>query len=235
MIDTHSHILPGIDDGAKTIADSVEMVRELVNQGVSDIVLTPHYMDETIYTHPKSKNKLLLNQLRQALKYEDVDVRLYLGNEIYITDKIQQLIWNDEISAMAGGKYLLIELPMTGEFPGYEDIFIDLMKAGYQVMLAHPERYHAMQDDYDKLTELYNIGVLFQSNIGSILGQYGKHAKKTMQKLANDRLIFSLGTDIHHCKGDGYIGAAKKKLMKYYDEQELKQIMEDNPQKVLKG
>lgn len=234
MIDIHAHILPGIDDGAETISDSVEIVRELAAQGVTDIVVTPHYMDETIYTSPRTRNLVLLNKLKRALKYEDVKVRVYLGNEIYITERIADLIWGGKISTMAEGKYILVELPMSGEYPGYEDIFLELMNNGYKVILAHPERYHTAQEDYDVLRELHEMGVLFQCNIGSILGQYDKQAKKTIQRLASDKWIFAFGTDIHHCRGEGYIEAAMKKLLKYYDEHELNKVLVTNPKKILK-
>ena len=233
MIDIHAHILPGIDDGADAIADSVEIIRELVGQGVTDIVATPHYMVETIYSSPRTKNLVLLSKLRQALKYEDVKVNLYLGNEIYITDRIAELIWDGKISTMAGGNYILVELPMSGEYSGYEDIFLELMNAGYKVVLAHPERYNSVQDDYNVLKELNEMGVLFQCNIGSILGQYDKKAKKTIQKMASEKLIFAFGTDIHRCRGEGYIDGAIKRLSKYYGERELKQIMESNPRKII--
>lgn len=235
MIDIHTHILPGIDDGAELISDSVEIARELAEQGVTDIIVTPHFIDETRYTSPRTKNQLLLNKLRQALKYEDVNVNVYLGNEIYITDKIADLIRKGKVSTMAGSSYILVELPMSGEYPGYEDIFMELLRIGYKVILAHPERYNSMQDNYEILHELHDMGVLFQCNIGSFLGQYDKRAKKTVQRMASDNLIFSLGSDIHRCRGIGYLDATKKKLAKYYDEHGLKQIMVTNPKKILNG
>lgn len=235
MIDTHAHILPGIDDGAETISDSVEIARELANQGVTDVIVTPHYVDETIYSSPRTKNMVLLNKVRQALKYEDVKLRIYLGNEIYISNKIADLIWSGKISTMAGGQYLLVELPLSGEFPGYEDILDELSRIGYKIILAHPERYNIAQDDYKVLHNLHDMGILFQCNVGSIIGQYGKEAKKLIQKIAKDKMIFSLGTDIHRCRGEGYIDAATKKLSKYYDERELKQILVTNPKKIMKA
>ena len=235
MIDTHAHILPGIDDGAGTISDSVEIVRELAEQGVTDIIVTPHYVDETSYNSPRTKNIVLLNKVKQALKYEDINVRIYLGNEIYITEKIADLIRSGKLSAMAGGNYLLVELPLSGEYPGYEDIFLDLQNIGYKILLAHPERYSSVQENYNTLSDLHEIGVLFQRNTGSIIRQYGREAKKVIQKMAKDKLIFSLGTDIHRCRGEGYIDAAVKKLSKYYGEHGLRQILVVNPKRILKG
>ena len=84
MIDAHSHILPGIDDGARTLADSIEIVKWLVGQGVTDVIATPHYVDETNFVSPRAKNLKLLSDLRKKLKTEGVKVEIHLGNEIYI-------------------------------------------------------------------------------------------------------------------------------------------------------
>lgn len=233
MIDIHSHILPGIDDGARSLEDSIEIIQELAKQGVTDVIATPHYVDESIYTSPRGKNLHLINELRKSLQDEEINVNIYLGNEIYINDKIESLIEANEVSTLAGSEYLLVELPMSGEYPNYFDIIITLKQAGYQVVLAHPERYIAMQDDFEKVRELYNSGVLLQCNLGSILGQYGKHAKKTIKELAKNKMIFAFGSDIHHCNNMWSLKKVRDKLAKYYSEDELRQILVDNPQKII--
>lgn len=233
MIDIHSHILPGIDDGARSLENSVEIVRELASQGVTDIIATPHYVDESIYTSSRIKNLHLLDELKRSLQSHSVDVNIYLGNEIYINDKIESLIETGEISTLAGSDYLLVELPMSGEYPNYFDIMITLKQLGYQVVLAHPERYVAVQDDIEVVRELYNSGVHLQCNLGSILGQYGKHAKKTVKELAKNKMIFAFGSDIHHCNNVWSLKKVKEKLAKYYDKDELRQIMVNNPRKII--
>lgn len=233
MIDTHSHILPGIDDGARTLADSVEIVKELVSQGVTDIIATPHYVDETVFVSPKAKNAKLLTTLKKKLKDEGVKVRIYLGNEVYISDRIEKLIKDGEISMLAGSKYILVELPLDEEFPNYEDFLRDLIERGYKVVLAHPERYRIAQENEAILRDLCKMGVLLQCNIGSITGKYGKGAKKLMKKLAKEKMVFMFGSDIHHSgKGDSIL-KAQKKLAKYYDKKELRKLLVLNPSKIL--
>ena len=234
MIDIHSHILPGIDDGARSIQDSVAMVRELSEQGVTDIIATPHYVDESNYVSSRSSNLKLVKELKKELKKADIDVSIYLGNEIFIAYNLLDLLQSDKISTMAGSKYLLVELPLNDLFQNYDDILLELLQNGYQVLLAHPERYSLVQRDFHVLDDLLEAGLLLQCNTGSILGQYGKEAKKTIKKLADAKMIFGLGTDLHHCRGDGYIAAATKKFSKYYDEKELKKVLVDNPKKMLK-
>lgn len=233
MIDIHSHILPGIDDGAADIDASVELVRELSENGVTDIVATPHYVDETNYVSDCAANSKLLRKLRTRLKKEKINVELYLGNEIYISPKILELLDAKKITGISSSKYLLVELPMSGEFMSYEDIFLELQRAGYVVVLAHPERYTSFQKDYSLVEELYNMGVLMQCNVGSFIGQYGRAARKLAMWLAGSEMIFALGTDIHHPRGPKFMPAAMKKLSRFYDTFELDEILIKNPKRIL--
>ena len=233
MIDIHSHILPGIDDGASNFDTSIDMVRELCEQGITDVIATPHYIDETIYTSAMSENLVLLKELKKKMCEAGLKMNIYLGNEIYINGRIDELIKNGEASCLAGTKYLLVELPMSGDYPQYEDILKDLMDQGYKVVLAHPERYVSFQNDFEVIEHIYNMGVLLQCNIGSIIGQYGKKAKKTVKKLARKKMIFAFGTDIHHCRGVGMIEDAKKKLSKYYGEAEMEKVLHENARKII--
>lgn len=232
MIDLHSHILPGIDDGASTLDDSVELVRELASVGVSEVFATPHYIDETVYTSPKSANLKLLQDLQKRLDDEGVDVKVHLGNEIYIFPKIASMLESGEISGLSGSSYLLVELPMSGDYPGYADILLALLRAGYKVVLAHPERYAAFQDDFSLIYELAEMGVLLQCNLGSFAGQYGKSAFKTARRLAKEKMIFGAGSDIHHVH-PGLLAEGMKKLSKFYSEGELSEILESNPRGIL--
>ena len=233
MIDLHSHILPGIDDGAPDLDVSVNLVRELSNGGVTDVVATPHYIEETIYTSPASTNKKLMRKLQKKLKDEGIDVKVHLGNEIYICKGIAKLLKSKKISGSGGSKYLLIELPMSGDFPGYQDIFLELLRDGYKVVLAHPERYTAFSKDFALITELYDMGVLMQCNIGSFVGQYGKSVLKLAKKIAKNKMIFAVGSDIHHTHGDDFIPNAIKKLAKFYTDEELDTILNKNPKTIL--
>ena len=138
------------------------------------------------------------------------------------------------ISTLADSKYVLVELPMSGEWDGYEDVLLMVKQAGYKPILAHPERYQAFQKDYSLITELCNMGILMQCNFGSIIGQYGRKARKTIKKMAKDNLIFCLGSDIHRPRAATDLIKAQTKLGRYYDEAGLKQILEKNPRKILR-
>ena len=139
MIDIHSHVLPGIDDGSKNITMSLEILKGLEEQGVTDLICTPHYIAETSQVSPRAKNEELLKKLQERAKKKGIKTNLYLGNEIYIDRDIAKLIRAKKISPLAKSKYLLVELPMSGEFEQYEDILLSLQQKKWQVILAHPD------------------------------------------------------------------------------------------------
>lgn len=233
MIDIHNHLLYGIDDGSKSIEDSVNIIREMSKIGYTDIILTPHYISHSKYNSPRDKNLILLENLRNALGENGIDINLYLGNEIYINHHIGDLLDNGKISSLNGSKYLLIELPMNGEYD-YLDVFEDLIYDGYKVILAHPERYHAFQKDFDKIYDLEEIGVYFQCNIESILGSYGKGAIKMVKRMYKEKKVSFLATDIHHKKRDyGKFDKAKKKIRKYLSSSEMEELLVENPSKMI--
>lgn len=235
MIDTHSHILPGIDDGARTFEDSLNIIRVLANQGVTEIIATPHYVVDTIYASTRSENSKLLKELQKRLAEESIDVKLHLGNELYIDGSIKDLLAKRTIATMAGGAYLLVELPLNDEFPNYADILGELMASGYKVVLAHPERYAIIQEDYQVLENLCEMGVLLQCNLGSFLGKYGRRAEKLVVKIAQERRIFLLGSDIHSARHNDKVTKAIRKLHKYYSNEELDEILIENPRKMLES
>lgn len=233
MIDIHSHVLPGIDDGTKTATESLEILQGLEEQGITDLICTPHYINETSQVSPKAQNEKLLENLQERAIEKGLSIKLHIGNEIYINRDIEKLLRYKKISPLANSKYLLIELPMSGEFEQYDDILLSLIQKGWKVILAHPERYHSFQKHYEKITELYQQGVLLQCNLGSFIGQYGKNAKKTAHRIAKDKMIFCLGSDIHHARNYNEIAKAQKKIQKYYEFYEFDAILVQNPHKIV--
>ena len=233
MIDVHSHILPGIDDGARTFDESIEIVQVLANQGVTDIIVTPHYVVDTLYVSPKSENAKLLKELQKRLKEASIDVNLYLGNEVYIDGGIKDLLKKKKITTLGGGDYLLVEFPLNDAYPNYVDILGELIAMGYKVVLAHPERYAIIQEDYSILEDLCDMGVLLQCNFGSFLGKYDRHAEKLAVRLAKEQRIFLFGSDIHSAHRKDTIVKATRKLHKYYADKDLERLLVKNPRKML--
>ena len=234
MIDVHSHLLYGIDDGSRTLEESIYIINKLKSIGITDIILTPHYIKDSLYVSPKNENLRLLKELQSKLNEKKIGVNLYLGNEIYIDEDIELLLKKNEISSLNDSKYLLIELPMSGEKENYTDIFLDLINAGYIVVLAHPERYHSFQKDFNKIYELNDIGILFQCNIGSMIGEYGSNAKKVLKRMLKEDLVYMFGTDIHRNKKDyNFLENAKNKIRRIVSEEKLNDLMINNAKKII--
>ena len=230
MTDIHCHLLFGIDDGAKTIEESIEVLRDMERAGYDNIILTPHYIEDSTYQSTRENNLKRLSLLRRAVKYYDIRIRLYLGNEIYINDDIESLLDNNIISSLNDTNYLLIELPMSGKYDGYIGIFKELINKGYKVVLAHPERYKSFQADFSKIYALEKIGVYFQCNIDSIVGRYGEEAEKMVKKMLKEKKIAFLATDIHHKKHDyNSWREAKEIALHYISEREYNILVNENP------
>ncbi|MBQ2638174.1 hypothetical protein IJF89_00635 [Candidatus Saccharibacteria bacterium] len=234
MIDLHTHLLPAIDDGADTFEESVAILQELAAHGITELFLTPHYIPATIYDSPRADNLKLLAELKKALKEEtDLNLKLHLGNEIYLTPQISQLLKRKVLSPLGDSRHLLVELPISGLFDSYENIFANLIAEGYQIVLAHPERYLSVQKDFKLLKRLDSLGILFQANLCSIIGQYGRRAQKTVKKMAKKDLIFCFGTDTHHARDFSEIDLALAKLTKLYGKAKLDTLLVDNPLKII--
>ena len=233
VTDIHSHLLFGIDDGVRTLEESVKIIKKLKKIGYKNLILTPHYIKESKFNSNRENNLKLLDILKKELIKEQIDRNIYLGNEIYIDDEIIKLIKDNAISSLNSSNYLLIELPMSGEYDNYEEVFHDLTIKGYHVILAHPERYLSFQKDFNKVYELEKIGVLFQSNINSIIGGYGTKAKKMMKRLLKERKISYLASDIHRGMDYSDFEKAHKKMLKYINEEEYQKLININPSKII--
>lgn len=232
MIDFHSHILPGIDDGAKNLEQSIAMVNEAKKVGFTKIISTSHYM-ENYYECNEKDRRQLLKKVQENVQ----GIELILGNEIYITDNMIELLQNRQASSINGTKYVLFEFPLIATRPmNDKEVIYRLVENGYVPIIAHPERYPFIQENPDYLFELEEMGALFQSNYGSIIGMYGLKAKKTLKILLKNNLVSFFGSDVHRPE-QVYNKMPKiiKKLKKIISNEEFEEFTEINPEKVLKN
>lgn len=211
MKDLHCHILPGIDDGCSDLEESLRVLKQAEEAGIQEMILTPHYIVDSKYNCNNKRKKKLFNNLVKEAKKQKISVKLYLGNEIYISDDIIQLIEKEEIQTLAGSKYLLIEFPFGNMFQNTKDILYELILLGYVPILAHPERYRVFQKHPDHMEEYLRMGVLLQGNYKSLFGKYGREPKKTIRYFLKKGWITFLGSDVHH-EEDFKIKKLKKKL-----------------------
>ena len=232
MIDFHSHILPGIDDGSRNLEQSIAMVNEAKKVGFTKIISTSHYMENYYECNEKNREELL-EQVQKNVN----GIELCLGNEIYITNNIIELLQNGQASSINGTKYVLFEFPLITTRPmNDKEVIYRLVENGYIPIIAHPERYPFIQENPDYLFELEEMGALFQANYGSIIGMYELKAKKTLKILLKNNLISFFGSDVHRPE-QVYNKMPKiiKKLKKIISNEEFEEFTEINPEKVLKN
>lgn len=235
MIDMHNHILYGIDDGCKTIEESIETIKNMKKIGFNSIVLTPHYIEDSSF---KANNSLKLERLeilKEELLKNNIDVNLFLGNEIFINESINELIINKEIRSINNTRYILIELPFNNQILNLDDYLYELKLKGYKIIIAHPERYTYFKDNYEEARKLYDSGVLFQVNYGSIIGQYGSSSLKLVKKLLKDDMVDFISTDIHKPSSSLFdkFDDIKHKIIKIIGEDKFKDISYNNILKVI--
>lgn len=232
MIDFHSHIIPNIDDGSSSLEESINLIKEAEKAGFTAIISTSHYI-EGYYDYNQEERKKYLENLYN-IENNDKNVKLYLGSEIYITEDMFELIEQEKASTINNSRYILFELPMNSKTFLAKEIVYRAIEKGYLPIIAHPERYTYVQEDINYARELSNMGALFQSNYGSIIGMYGNHAKKTIYKLLEDDLIQFLGSDVHR-EGQIYNKVPKilKKLEKIISKKKIEELTQINAEKVL--
>jgi protein-tyrosine phosphatase len=195
--DFHSHILPGIDDGAKDIEQSISMLKAFEEQGYKKIVTTPH-IHSTRY--PNTKNDLInaYEKLMDALTNENISLEIEFAAEYFVDNQLMKLIQEGEILSTSINKYVLVEYSFQIPPVNVERVYRLLKTNGYTPVLAHPERYEYWYGNIGMFERLKNIGFLFQCNMHSIDGFYGIIQQKNFELLANKAWIDFLGSDAHN-------------------------------------
>lgn len=235
MIDFHSHVIYGVDDGVREINESIESLREAKNAGFTDIICTPHYM-ENFYEIDSAQIKNKIQEIEKILIKENIDINLHQANEIYITTNMVNLLDQNKACTINNSNYVLFEIPMNIEPMNLEEVIYQLLADGKIPIIAHPERYEYVQKNPNMLIELIDKGVLFQSNYGSIIGKFGKESQITIKKLLKNNFIHFLGTDSHR-SGSIYLKMQNilKELKKIISEEKFIELTKSNAEKVLKN
>ena len=233
MIDLHSHILFETDDGSKSLEESVIMAKEAYDAGFTTICCTPHYL-EPQYKKTKEENTKILERLKEELEKNNIPMELFLGNEIYIVNNIEELVENNITSRMGNSEYILFELPLFQKLSNAVDIIRNLPYT--KLILAHPERYEYVQKDISYLDDFIEMGVLLQGNYESILGKYGRTAQKTLKKLLKQKKIDFLSTDTHK-KSSTYtkMEEIQRKLRKIVKEDYYNSLTFEIPNEILRN
>ena len=235
MVDIHTHILPNLDDGAKSIDESVAIVKKAYENGVTDLVVTPHFIFGSSYNaNNKTKEKKYDMLLRRIEKLK-LDINIYLGNEIFIDRDIVKFIKDGSAITINNSRYLFFELPMNNDYKHVEDIIFNIKTSGYIPVIAHPERYLIFKDNISLVERFLELGVLFQSNIGSFLGVYGDRVKDTAILLLKHNCIHFIASDTHREDNIFYDNISELKILlsKYIDGDKINDLLVKNPLRVI--
>lgn len=212
-IDVHSHILYGIDDGSKTIEQSINILKKCEEEGINKMILTPHYIEDTNYNKNNKDKKGLFEKLKSEAQKQNINIELYLGNEVYANDNIVELLEKNEILTLNNSRYMLIEFPLLNENLNDINIIYNLKLSNITPIIAHPERYEYIT--IDKVIKYIKLGAFIQINEGSLLNYYGKKAKKISKQLLKNRLVHFVGSDIHRINDVNNALKIKKKIVRY--------------------
>jgi protein-tyrosine phosphatase len=196
MIDTHLHILPGVDDGPETMQESIALARVLVQEGIHSAIATPHYNDE-FPRRSASEIRERVNDVQQELDRYNIPLRLFAGHEALINPGLVEDIHTGRLATLNNSRYLLLELWNGSWLPETEQVIFNLRAFDIVPVIAHPERYRAIQQDPNKLAALLEQGALAQVMAGSLVGIQGKMARRTAETLLKKRLIHCIASDAH--------------------------------------
>ena len=234
MKDIHSHILFDIDDGAYNIEESIEIIKQAINNKYTDIVLTPHYRKKQNFTANNKIKLELFNKLVDKVKKENLKINIYLGNEITVNEDLIYNLNTKQVLTINNSRYLLLELPFKGKRKYLDELLDELIENGYMIIIVHPERY---KDYYIKdYKKMISKGILFQGNIETLYGKYGRSVKLKLENMLKKHMIHFMGSDIHKSYDITYERNIKEKLEHLLnDEIMVNDLINKNIDKVIKN
>jgi protein-tyrosine phosphatase len=198
--DVHSHILPGVDDGAKTREDAIEMARAAANSGTEVIMASPHRRD-IAQNHSVPHIRDLAASINRDLERLGIKLSLVLGMENHIDPELPEEIAAGRALTMNGSRYALVEMPFHGHPDYVEQVLFQLQLQGIRPVLAHPERSEVVQRNPEFLARLVERGMLAQVTAGSVVGRFGRRVERLSHSLLRRGLVHVLASDAHFAGG----------------------------------
>ncbi len=196
--DMHSHLLPGIDDGAPDLDTSVMLIKGMMAMGFQKFITTPHIYPD-LYPNNKETITAAYQLLKQRLKEEQLDVEIKTAAEYFIDDMFAERLEKNEELLTIHKNWVLIEISFVSPPNDLNETIFNLILNGYQPVLAHPERY-SYYNQPDVFHRFKDQGCYLQINILSLLGYYGKKAQETARMLVKEQLVDLIGSDLHHIR-----------------------------------
>lgn len=199
LLDIHNHILPGLDDGAKNVGESIGLIKGFAEIGITDFITTPHIMHNFYPNNPDTIKEALLRLRNELLVQKLKDVSLQAAAEHMIDDNFEAILDNGGIMPL-GGNYVLVEMSYLQPSINFNEAIVKISSKNFYTILAHPERYIYLHHSYKKYREYKKQGILFQLNLLSLSEYYGKEVQKMAYKLLEDGFIDFVGSDVHNLR-----------------------------------
>lgn len=195
VTDIHSHLIPGIDDGSKTMDESLELIRGFRDLGFKKLVTTPHIMSDAFRNTPEI---ILdgLEKLRTAVKAAGIEIELDASAEYYFDEAFSKLVDDNKILPLRE-KYILFEISYINAPDLIHQMVFQIQMKGYTPILAHPERYPYWYKRFEEYHKIKEAGALFQINTNSIAGYYGPDARRIAERMINENMVDFIGSDMH--------------------------------------
>lgn len=234
IIDIHSHVLPGVDDGSDSPETSYRMLEIASRSGISQIILTPHNkpMHRNVPPHRIAER---MKQLQDGLDRHRTAIRLYPGNELYYREGLAEELQSGEAMTLANSHYVLTEFSPNAEYEYIRNGIYSLQVYGYRPILAHVERYRNICLKPEKVGEMVKMGCYMQVNAGSIMGNFGFSAKQFTKKLLQQKLVSFIASDAHDTgKRSPWMSDCADYVMKKFGANYGQELFCDNPMRVIK-
>lgn len=235
MIDLHSHILHGFDDGPQTPEQSIEMAALYVEEGFSRVAATPHFVTGTAWAPSRMHIVQRVALLNETLRSRCIDLRVYPGMEIALDGNLERMLEADRVITIAETGYLLIELPFNLLPPGWDRMLFSLAAKGYRPIVAHPERCRQVMAEPGIVDVLAGRDIYLQANCDSFLGHYGEEVAETAFHLLGKGCLHVMATDSHDTRQrhPGTMHAAIRVLEAAVGRETLRLLTRTNPQRVM--
>jgi protein-tyrosine phosphatase len=235
LIDLHSHILPGIDDGSPDIATSLEMARMAVADGITVMACTPHIFPG-VYENTGRGIAVARDDLAAALEAEGIPLQLVVGADAHIAPDLVAGLKNGRVPSLNGSRYFLFEPPHDVLPPRFEAFIFNLLAAGFVPILTHPERLTWVEQQLPMIARLSAGGVVMQITAASIAGTFGRRVRGLSMRLLDDGLVDIVATDAHNTdRRPPILSEARAIVAERLDEQEAERMFEINPRRILEN
>lgn len=229
MIDIHNHLIPNIDDGSDSLELSRRLLKAAASEGITEVCITPHFMKHGPFNVKKKELLELFESFKEETK--DINIKLYLGNELYIDPELDELLLNDEICTMNESRYVLVEFPFE-EYRREYDEYLYNISLEYQIIIAHPERYHYVKKDHDFVKRWLNEGYILQSNTTSLSSS---DSRRVIYDLLSKGRLSLMASDAHNEYRPLSMIEAYDHIARKFNEEVAEYLMNINPKCVIEN